>query len=95
MTEALQTRQFGRERLGRLLAEHPRLAIGGSWVVILWESMFVGFLFSERVVVAALMCGVAIHLSMSIVMGLNRFLPIFVCGYPAVWYVSTHYLTSR
>jgi hypothetical protein len=85
----VQTRMFGRVAAARLVRQHPLTGLAATYAVFCWECLFVCFIAAPRpVLLVSLALGVGFHLSCSLIMGLNRFILVFVASYPAVIFVN-------
>lgn len=88
LQRVLGSMEFGNDRLARLGRAHPRSVRVASWGVVAWEAAFGATMFVEPLALAAIAAGVLVHVSIAAVMGLNRFVPVFVGCYPCVAYAS-------
>ncbi len=83
----LGTKIYGTQFVGGFLRHHRRLAVAGSWVVLLFEMGFpLAWLLPWPWGIAYLVLGGVFHLSNAFLMGLGSFLATFVATYPAVWF---------
>ncbi len=91
----VQTRMFGQAAAARLIRHHPVIGRAATYSVFCWESLFVCFLVAPPpVILTILVLGIGFHLGCSVIMGLNRFIFVFVASYPAVLYVNNALRTS-
>lgn len=73
--------------VGGLFARQPVFALLASWAIILFECAFPLALFDGRACLILLGLGVLFHLLNSLLLGLNRFLLVWVATYPAIlWF---------
>jgi hypothetical protein len=89
MSTIMATQTFGTPSFGEWLAQRRIIALFMSWSVILWEVTFpVALIAPASISVAYLICGCLFHISVAVLMGLNRFVWAFGALYPAIVYVN-------
>ena len=87
----LGTTCYGTPRVGGLLRRHRRMALAGSWTVLLFETSFpLAWLLPWPWGVGYLALGLAFHVTNAFLMGLGSFLTTFLAVYPAVWFTLRH-----
>ena len=81
-----RTRVYGHPLIARIVSQ-ALVAAALSWLVIGWELSFpLAILAGRGWFWAALLAGVAFHVSTAVFMGLNNFMVIFLAAYPAlIW----------
>lgn len=72
----------------RRLANSKTLLVVLSWCVILFEVAFPLALLDHSLLWLALACAALFHLSNALILGLNRFLWIWPCTYPAILWLQ-------
>lgn len=80
--------KYGVPVWARALIARPVVALGASWVVLLFECSFPLALVSARVAVVYLALGVGFHLANALLFGLNRFLLAWLAVYPVLLWLS-------
>jgi hypothetical protein len=79
----VSTAAYGRPSLSKILLENRRLATSMCWAVILFELSFPAIWICPVTVFSfLLLAGVAFHLGIAVVMGLNTFMVTFWALYP-------------
>ncbi|MCC7377385.1 MAG: hypothetical protein IT581_22180 [Verrucomicrobiales bacterium] len=79
------TQIYGMPGVHRILSEHRSLAVGLSWLVMLWESLFpLAFLLPWPFGLGFVAVGVGFHLANAVTMGLGSFFVAFLSTYPAL-----------
>jgi hypothetical protein len=85
----LSTRYFGHPLSARLMWQHRWIALGSSWVVIIWESLFVLCLaLPPRAALVVVAVGLGLHLACAITMSLSMFVWAYAACYPSVLLVN-------
>jgi hypothetical protein len=88
----MRTASYGSPSAAALLDRVPFLALALSWLVIACEISFpVLMVLGGSAGVCALACGALFQLSVAALMGLNRFVPWFLAGYPAAFWTVQHH----
>ena len=72
----------------RALALAPRLMKRMSWAVVLFEIAFPLALFNRSALAVALVLAAIFHAANACLFGLNRFLWIWLCAYPSLWWLQ-------
>jgi hypothetical protein len=86
ITGILGTSIYGHQGLHRIVSKARLLAFVASWAVMTFELSFLPLcLLGGKAALAAMVIGVAFHLSNAAFMGLNGFLISFVAAYPIAW----------
>lgn len=92
----MRTASYGSPSAAALLDRVPLLSLFLSWLVIAGEISFpVLIVIGGTAGIAALACGAVFQLGVAIFMGLNRFVPWFLAGYPAAFWIIQHYSLLR
>lgn len=92
LTAIMRTASYGSPLAAGLLARAPLLARLLSWLVIAGEISFpLLFILGGKAGACALVIGAVFQLTVAVLMGLNRFVPWFLAGYPAAFWVIQHY----
>jgi hypothetical protein len=80
-----RTKVFGHPAVARVVHRHPMLGFVATYCVVCWELIFpLALIAPLAVLVTILVIGVVFHVACAVVMGLNRFVWVFVATYPAV-----------
>jgi hypothetical protein len=88
----MRTMSYGSPSAAALFGRVAPLACLVSWVVIAGEISFpVLMAFGGAAAVYALAIGAAFQVTVAALMGLNRFVPWFLAGYPAAFWTTQHY----
>lgn len=88
----MRTMSYGSPAAAALLDRVPFLSLALSWLVIAGEISFpVLMVLGGLAGICALVCGALFQLSVAALMGLNRFVPWFLAGYPAAFWTIQHY----
>jgi hypothetical protein len=83
------TGSYGDESAGAFLTRYPAVARAMTWGTVVFEVTFPAcLLLPPRMMWLILGCGVAFHLTIAVVMGLNNFVWSFLAVYPAIAYVA-------
>lgn len=87
IVNALSTKTFGNFAVADFLDNHRALAFIGCWIVIGFE-LFLPFAFiiGGPTLYVFLAIALLFHIGVAIVMGLHRFVPIFLSTYPIIVY---------
>ncbi|MBU4432855.1 MAG: HTTM domain-containing protein [Alphaproteobacteria bacterium] len=72
----------------RRLADRPRLLMGMSWAVMLFELVFPLAMISRPTLILALVIAAAFHLANACLFGLNRFFWTWLSVYPAILWLQ-------
>jgi hypothetical protein len=81
----LSTRYFGHPLSSRLMWRYRPIALGSSWTVMLWESLFVlCFALPPKAALGVVAIGLALHLACAVTMSLSMFVWAYVACYPCV-----------
>ena len=72
----------------RALARAPRLMHRMGWTVVVFELAFPLALFNRGALAVALVLAALFHAANACLFGLNRFLWIWLCAYPSLWWLQ-------
>jgi hypothetical protein len=78
-------RGYGEGRFSPVLLRYPRLAIGISWAVSVFESSFPVYMLSGRTAMIGLGLAFTFHLTLAVGIRLNSFLWVFPISFPAFY----------
>lgn len=91
----LSTRYFGHPVSARLMWRHRWIALGSSWTVIVWESLFVLCLvLPPRGALVVVAVGLGLHLACAVTMSLSMFVWAYAACYPSVLLVNAWVVDS-
>ena len=88
LTCVMRANVYGQSWLALPMHKHRLFALVMSWTVILWELFFPLLIWIDALMPFMLGFGVAFHVANATVLGLNRFVVIFVSCYPVIVHLT-------
>jgi len=72
----------------RTMADRPRLLLGASWAVMIFEVLFPVSMFHPATLILALCVAAAFHVANAGLFGLNRFVWAWIAAYPSLFWIQ-------
>lgn len=88
ITQVLSTETFGSFYLFKLMLKYKRLSFIMSWMLIIFQLLFIISIPFPDLLIVFLIMGITFHLSLAIIMKLYNFLFSFLATYPILYFSS-------